>query len=284
MIRLLKHLTGSEKGVALPIVLGLMAIGGLTIATSLNYATANLNASRILLENTKGIYAAGAGVEHALWSLEEGIATANSTPEDINGMSVSINTIATGNYSLCFGELIEADKHYDYLGIEGEAVWDAGAGAYKYTITVTWQAQSGDPPIKLEAVGARLPPGYTYQTGSTANFTENLDTGEPEGIIYQGGVYLINWELSPAWPDISSGDPVVTQSFYITGSGSLDDDYCWVLATREDVGAVSQIVGQISRITAKAIRPEDGRTIVTIEAAVIIESGKTFLVSWQIAD
>ena len=53
MVRLLKQLLSSEKGQALAIVLGLLAIGGLTIAVSLNYATTSLKGSGIVEENMK---------------------------------------------------------------------------------------------------------------------------------------------------------------------------------------------------------------------------------------
>ena len=72
MVRLLQQFLSGEKGQALPIVLGLLAIGGLTIAMSLNYATTSLNGARILGENMNGVYAADAGVEDALWCLENG--------------------------------------------------------------------------------------------------------------------------------------------------------------------------------------------------------------------
>ena len=88
MVRLLKQLLSNEKGQALPIVLCLLAIGGLTIASSLNYATTNLNAGRIIDEGIKGIYAAEAGVENALWCLENGISPPGQLLENINRMEV----------------------------------------------------------------------------------------------------------------------------------------------------------------------------------------------------
>lgn len=284
MKRFFRHLISRQEGQVLPIVLGVLAIGGLTIAMSLNYATTNLKGTRILRENIDGIYAASAGVEHALWSLGQGLPTANSTPADINGMPVSINTVATGNYTLYFGELIEPDGHNDYLDVDGVIAWDADAGAYKYTITVTWQALSGESPIKLTEIGARLPAGYGYQAGSAANFAENLSTDEPDEIIEEGGAYLVNWVFGPPLPDISEIDPVATQSFYISGSGDLENYYAWVVASRTDIGAVGEIAGELSRITARAISPEDGRTTATVVANVIIGNGTTFIVSWQISD
>ena len=100
MVRLLKQLLSSEKGQALPIVLCVLALGGLTIAVSLNYASTSLNSSRILQEKMKGLYAAGAGVEDALWSLGYSISPPTQLPEDINQMEVEIQTEDKGTYTL----------------------------------------------------------------------------------------------------------------------------------------------------------------------------------------
>ncbi len=96
MRQFFKRLLGDEKGQALAIVLGLLAIGGLTIAVSVNYATTSLIGSRIVGEDMRGVYAATAGMEHAFWSLREGGLAANATPENINQMAVSIEAEEEG--------------------------------------------------------------------------------------------------------------------------------------------------------------------------------------------
>ncbi len=284
MVRLLKQFLSSEKGQALPIVLGMLAIGGLTIAGSLNYATTTLNGSRILEEGTKGIYATGAGVEHALWSLGNGISPSTQLTENINQMEVNIQTEEKGTYTLYLGELIEPGVHCDYLDVDGDMVWDEVAQAYKYTITVTWQADPGEPSIKLLEVGARIPVGYSYQAGSAASFAENLSTDEPAENLDGHGAYLLNWVLGTPRPEISEDEPVKTQTSYITGTGSQEGHYAWVVASREDVGAVGEITGTSYRITATATRPEDGRTTAKIVAEVMIGGGITYIVSWQISN
>ena len=57
MKSLFKQVICSEKGQALPIVLALMVLGGLTIAPALDYAAANLNSSRSINENVSGLSA-----------------------------------------------------------------------------------------------------------------------------------------------------------------------------------------------------------------------------------
>lgn len=69
MIRILKQLIKSEAGQALPIVLSLLVLGGLTITPSLNYAATSLKASQGHKEKTAEFYSADAGIEHASWRL-----------------------------------------------------------------------------------------------------------------------------------------------------------------------------------------------------------------------
>ena len=69
MPRLWRQIIKGEEGQALPIVLILLVVGGLIIAPTLNHVSTSLNAGRTVEENVKGIYAAEAGVENALWKL-----------------------------------------------------------------------------------------------------------------------------------------------------------------------------------------------------------------------
>lgn len=275
MVRFLKQFLRNEKGQALPIVLAILALGGLTIAMSLNYATTSLNSSRILQEKMEGVYAAGAGVEHALWSLGNSISPPMQLPENINQMEVNIQTEDKGAYTL--------SQHNDYLGVSGEIVWDEIAEAYKYAITVTWQPGSGTPEVKLAEVRARLPPDYSYQSGSAANFIENLATSEPSVTVDSQGCYLLSWEFGAPKPCVTEENPVQTQTFYITGEGSQVNNYTiWVVANRSDIGTVSEITGTSYRITAIATRPEDGKPTSRIAAEAMIGGGATYITLWQI--
>jgi len=282
MLRLLKKILSGEKGQVLPVVLALLVIGGLTIAPSLNYTATSLNSSRIIGESMRGIYAADAGIEDTLWSLGNGVTPATQLSENVNRMDVTIQTEDKGMYTVYLGELIQPGEHNEYLNVDGEMVWDGDAEAYKYTVTVTWQPESGLPTIHLIEVGARIPAGYTYQSGSAALFAENLSTDEPDETIDTQGAYLLNWELGPPYPEVSEEDPVETQIFYITGEGEQEGHYGWVVANRDDIGAVGEITGTSYRITATATRPEDGETTARIVAEAMIEGGTTYIFSWQI--
>lgn len=284
MLRFLKQIIGDEKGQALPVVLALLIVGGLMVTPTLNYAATSLNSGRIIEKGVNGLYAADAGVEYALWYLTNDIPPPQQLPENINQMEVALQSEELGTYTLYFGELIVAGVHSDYISVDGDMVWDEEAQAYKYTITVTWQPDSGTPVIHLEEIGARLPPDIGYQPYDlAASFPDNLSTNEPDEVVDEVGVLMVNWILEPPLPSVSEDNPVQTQSFYLTQEGSQEGNYAWIVANRDDIGAVGEINGALYRITATATRYGDGGTTAEIAADVMIADGTADIVSWQIA-
>jgi len=217
MKRFLKQIIGNEKGQALPIVLALLVLGGLTVTPSLNYAATSLNHGKIIAQGVNGIYAADAGVEDALWCLKNGITPSQQLSENINQMEVAIQTEEKETYTLYFGEVVQAGQHSDYLSVNGTMVWDEEAEAYKYTITVNWE--EGAPTIHLTEVGVRLPLGYGYQPDSAAIFANNLSIAEPEEVLDSYGAYLLSWQFESPYPSVSGSNPKQTQTFYIAGEG-----------------------------------------------------------------
>jgi len=282
MRRIWRLILKEELGQALPVTLALLIIGGLTVIPSLGLTFTSAKTSNMLQAGVKGTYAADAGVEDTLWSLANGQPPTTQLPDNINDMPVNIQTVNKGTYTLYLGEFIEPGEHSDYLDVTGNMTWDAGADAYKYTITITWQPGSGTPTIHLEEVGARIPIGYSYQPGSAADFTENLSTDEPDKTLDSQGAYLLNWVLGSPKPDVSENETMRTQMFYINGSGEQGGHYAWVVANREDIGAVGEITGTFYEITATAVHPENNRTTAKIVANVIMDGENTYVISWQI--
>lgn len=280
MTSLLRRLIRSERGQALPIVLALLVLGGLVIVPSLDYATVNLKSSLSIDNNINGVYAADAGVEEALWSLGNDLTPPTQLPETINQMDVSIETEDKGNYTVYFGELIEAEGHCYWLDVTG-AIEPVGGNTYEYTITVTWQADPGSPSIKLKSLGARLPPGYEYQDDSAGDFPDNLSTDEPDESQDEDEAWMVNWALGTPAPEVSESDPVATQVFYITGEGDLEGDYAWVVARSSDISEVGEMTGGLHIITSTATR--DSETTAKIVADVLVMDGTPYIVSWQIS-
>ncbi len=282
----------SESGQALPVVLVLLLLGGLLIAPTLSYASTSLNAGRIVEKNVNGLYAADAGIEDVLWKLKNNLPVPYfyQLPENVNLMPVSIQTDIIGIYTLYFGELVKVGEppqsHYDWVTVDGEMVLvDEELQVYKYTITVTWQPQSGQSTIHLEEIGVRLPVGYSYQLDSAAGFPSNLSTDPPSYDILDGaGAHMLNWELPPPRPEVSELDPTRTQIFYVTGEGEQEGDYTWVVADPSSIGVVGEVIGGLYRITATATRPGDVDPTAIIMADAMwneIEEEITILL-WQI--
>lgn len=282
MLRLLKQIIASQKGQALPIVLALLVLGGLTIVPSLNYAATGLRSGQVIKSGVDGLYAAEAGVENTLWCLQNAISPPQQLTESINQMQVAIQTEEEGTYTLYFGELVEAGVHCDWLAVDGEVVWDAGEQAYKHTITITWQPESGQSVIHLLEIGARIPIGYSYSPGSASYFVDNLSTEEPGEVLDAQGVYLLNWEMNPPHPYVSLSNPVKTQTFYISGQESQEGDYSWVVASSSDIGEVGEITGTAYRITATATNSENVE-ISAIVADVMLADGAIYILSWQVS-
>lgn len=290
MKRLWRQIIGGERGQALPIVLSVMIIGGLMIAPALNHISTSLNAGRMVEENVKGVYAAEAGVENVLWLLTEGIDEPPEgpqlLPEYVNQMEVEVETKDKGTYTFYYGDLIVVGEppqiHYDWLDAEGEMVWVEEEEAYKYSITVSWSADPGDPHISLTEIGVRLPIGYEYVEDSADEFDENLSTDEPDITQDWDNAYMINWELSPPRPDVSETTPIQIQAFYVTGEGELEGDYACVEAQSQSVGQIGEVIGTFYSITSTATHPESGATTIVADVVVDETDGEVYIVRWQI--
>ena len=283
MLRFMRHLIRDEKGQVLPLILVFLLVGGLTITPALDHATTNLMACRTSEENANGFFAADAGVHYAVWCLDNGVTVPAQLSESINDMDVALQVEDMGSFTLYFGELIQAGNHNNYLDVIGEIVWDDPAQAYKYTITVTWEPDSGTPTIHLEGLGARMPVDYVYQAGSAAGFVDNVSLAEPDQTTDPEGAILLNWEFDAPLPYVSEDYPVITQTFYVTGPEDQEGHYAWVVANRNDIGAVGEITGNLYTITATATRSDNGEVTSEIVAGVMQDGGVTSIVSWWIS-
>ena len=289
MVRFLKQFQSNEKGQVLLIVLGVLAIGGLTIAGSLGYATTSLKGGQILREDTGGVYAAGAGVEYALWYLGEyGSEPADGQlAENINQMTVDIQTVVGDIYTLYFGGLSEPGNQYEKVSVSGNISWVEG-NRYQYEITVTQTDESAQT-IFLQEVGARIPVGYDYEDDSTtrSDVVSPPPAQDPVVTIDGLGADLLQW-LWKDWgarPSLNGIGDTFVQTFYIEdieGGGDPEGYYAWVIGDPTAIGIVGEITGASYTITATATRPESGRTTARIEAEVMIGVGVTNIVSWVI--
>ncbi len=289
MVRFLKHLLNGEKGQALPIVLAVLAIGGLTIVPGLNYATTVLNTSRMLDERMNGIYAAGAGVEHCLWCINNGSPATSNLTENINQMSVNMTTVNQGTYTFYLGGLAMPGAKSDRLSINSTVTWDSG-NRYRYVISIIRTAEPGAGTIHIQEVGARIPVGYTYDDSASRSdggpLLDNKPPGDNNPVMTQdaAGAYLLRWVWTASRrPVIEDTGGAFTFTFYITGTGSLDGEYCWTVCDPTAYGLCGEITGTWYQITAQARRPVDNRTTARIVTDIVKQTGGAIhILSWRI--
>lgn len=284
MIRLWRQIIKGEKGQALPIVLAFLVLGGFVIGPLLNNVSTSINASRGIEENVRGIYAAEAGVEEALWSIRNSVSPPEQLPEDINRMQVDILTEDKGPYTLAYYDIIiESASHADWIIVSGDMVPEGEI--YKYTITVSLDLEKTTSTVHLEEVGVRLPVGYEYVADSAYDFEENLSRDEPSDTLDYAGAHMLGWELPPPRPEVTKTEPTKTQIFYVDGEGEVQGDYTWIKASESDVATVGEVTGNLYRITTTATSLQDSE----IEARIIADfihdegTGETRIIYWQVS-
>ncbi|MFC1988281.1 hypothetical protein ACFLVJ_00365 [Chloroflexota bacterium] len=281
MKQFLKLYQNAEKGQALPLVLMLLAIGSLVIVSSVNYATTSLKASQIFMEDTRGQYAASAGVDLVIWALGREQEPDEMISDNVNGLVVEMETVFEGTYTVHLDDLIEPEEgvHYDWLVLDHDVV-SVGGSTADYTITIE-RAEEAVGVIRLIEVGVLLPQNYTYIAGSAALFPDNLTNDDPdeEGLTESGAEWL-KWLWNPGQGPSITGNH--TQGFQIDGSGGFGGSYCWAVAQSNDVGTIGEITGELYTINSVARSPDDGRSIVGIKAEVLEMAGEIFIFTWEI--
>jgi hypothetical protein len=268
----------SERGFAMLSTLICLVIASLIVAAGVGYVNTMFKARIAAGGYTDGLYAADAGVEDVLWCLQSSLSPRSTLPQILNNNQVAMQNQLLGTYTLYAGEWVSGSTHSDWLLVDSTIVWDGTAGAYKFTITITWNA-TGNTVIHLSEVGARLPVGYAYLAGSADDFPGNLSLNPPQDEVDLGGAHLLKWVFSNPYPSVRGTDRTKTQVFYITGDGDLEGYYSWVVAVRQDIGYVSEISGSVYRITATATR--NGKVSVRIVADAMLSAGNVSILSWQ---
>ncbi|MBI4334825.1 MAG: hypothetical protein HY673_26520 [Chloroflexi bacterium] len=272
----------SQQGQALPLALAFLIVASFLLVPTIGYATSGLRGVMSADQGVKGLYAADAGIEYLFWSVSNGRPIPPQLPDEVNGMTVSLQYENKGPYTFYLGQLAATGVHSDYLVITSDMVWDGAEAAYRYTITVTYQPRSGTPVIHLEQVGARLPRGYHYVPGSANDFPQNLSRDEPSIITDAAGAEMVNWVFDAPRPSVRPNDPVKTQKFYVVGEAD-PGDYTWIVAERTDVGTVGDVSGDLYVITSTARRAGDGAITAIISAdALIKDDGSVYVVTWQV--
>ncbi|MDD4858735.1 MAG: pilus assembly PilX N-terminal domain-containing protein [Dehalococcoidales bacterium] len=268
-----KRICCGQSGQALPIVLALLVFGSLVTVPSLNYAATSLKSSDATEAKTKGLYAAEAGIEDALWKL------VNDKPASfpysyeltgINGMTVGVTI---DEVTVVFGEMIGGSgEHSDWLIITKEITWSAGV--YYYTMNLF---NNGSGNMKIEQILIDFPAGISFVEDSTGGDITSLD---PDVNGYPGSGITVIWTL-PSPTTISAGSSK-DHSFELSGAEGINgiEGHGFVRATRDDVGTVWDSDSLPYTITAQASNDSGQKS--SIRAGVWQGTSLLDISCWQI--
>lgn len=259
----------------LPAVLAMFAVGSLLIVPSINYVATNLSAVTAAAEEFKGILAADAGVEDALWKIK------NDEPDflepyqitDINGLSVDIDIDEVGTIA---GEPIHLGDKAEDLVVGANVTYDSGI--YYYTMSVSFY---GSGQVNLTQILIDFPPGVDYVLGSTSTNVTSPENSEPSVSGYSTTGIALVW-TNGSQPKIDSGETKY-HCFELSGSAGIEEveGHGFVSARRQDAGDVwiSDVVPY--SITAQA-KDASEEVVATIIAGVWGGSEVLDISYWQV--
>lgn len=282
VIKKISYIIKRQDGVALPSVLAMFAVGSLLIVPSINYIATNLNAGTMAEEEFKGILAADAGVEDALWKIK------NDTPDfldpytitDINGLSVDIDIDEVT--TIAGGEVETTGPHSERLIVTENVTYDDATGNYTYKLSLY---NNHDKNIKIVKILIDFPPGVDYVDGSTSSNVTEPEDADPNTIsgTPATGLTLV-WENSQAGglPTIS-GWATEHHYFKLSGPPGIEgiEGHGFVEALSDDIGTVWVSEEIPYSITAQA-KDDSGEVVATIRAGVWGSSYLLEISCWQV--
>lgn len=258
----LSEIRRGETGLVLPIVLVMLALGSLLIVPSLNYVSTSLKTGEMVEKNVKGLYAADAGIEDALWKLLNDDVPALPYQVSVNGMTVDVVIDLVD--SLFDEKTGPVGDHSDWLLMTKTVNYDAGI--YYYTLSMT---NNGDGNMMVEMILIDFPSSLEYVANSTGG---DITTDNPEvSGSPTTGITLV-WDIPVPHPVIGEGG-TGHHTFQLSGPPGIVGvkGHGFVQTTRKDVGTVWDGDSYPYKITAEA--KDAGNTVVaTIRAGVWMSS------------
>lgn len=239
IMNILKQVNRQQSGMALVIVMIMMALAGLMIVPLMNWMTTGLNNVQMYDNKNDLLYAADGGIQKALWQ----ISTYSSAPTEsfsatlpaftLNGKSV----VASINYVWILEGIVDPvfGPHNDWLDVQTRGNADLSG---LYTINLTYNNIDGNPGNKKVAtMGVWLPEGFEYVSGSAsdkASFPDNIQKSEPSVTSIHGGISI-------KWTNVNysfkKDGEVATEKFLFKPVGDLPiGDVAWVCSLSNDIG------------------------------------------------
>lgn len=228
-----------QGGMALPAVLVMFAVGSLIIVPSLRYVSTNVNFGNKGAEEFEAILAADAGVEDALWKIQNDVP--DSLPYSyeltgINGFSVDVEI---DEVSMLAGEeMVREGTQEDRLLVSSNVTYNETEELYDYTLMFT---SNHNKPIKIVKFAVYFSPGVGYVVDSTtSNITKPVDlepvvTGTP-----LTGITLI-WENESPHPVLATYTTEY-HLFQLSGPPGMEDlimeSHGFVQGLSIDIGSV----------------------------------------------
>ena len=274
-----------EQGQALIFALIMLAVGSLIVVPLLAFMSTGLMAAQTAEERMKGLYAADAGVEGALWNVKADVPELPDVSDppwqynitdDINGRQVAVELD-----SVWILEGLEDPIHgvlpHTELVVVG-AVVDLDTGLYE--VEVTYDGTIGN--VRVDRIGVWLPvkppPTFGYEEGSSLGMS-----GENPNIVSaRGGIALI-WDFQPAI--LFKTDEVTSKSQFFTMTGPVGKDppgdFAWVRTTRHDIYLSWDGGNATYNVTATATDSGTGKQTGILARIFRDTTGVVGLVTWE---
>ncbi|MCX6012498.1 MAG: hypothetical protein NTV30_03630 [Chloroflexi bacterium] len=187
-----------QNGMALPLVLILLSLGGLSITPAVHITTSNTSALKRQEENLNSTYAAEAAAQYTLWQLQNGGADDIDHPGDsstetitVNGIDVEVDTSVP---STSEAAAAPSQQSGDYLHVSiacntGWIKWTGTNVGYQIFLT-----NYGTYSMYASSCKIKLPAGFTYVNGSTFSFPLWCKDGYP-AVTVEDGQQVIEWKF-----------------------------------------------------------------------------------------
>ncbi len=207
-MEMIKRIYKSESGLALPLALVLLVVGALFVVPALALLSTTLNANQVVDQSDLELYAADAGVEKAIWHMEndgdfafpeEGSEVTIDFDEALNGKTVSITVENEGD--LGYKIISEASGN--------------GEGSTTVTAYVTLAAQEGGTAPSIFDFAAASLDGDVDMVGSSWIYSD------PRG---DGDIFANLGDVNLVGSSIVEGDAGATGEINITGSADIQGE------------------------------------------------------------
>jgi hypothetical protein len=237
----MKRLARDEKGAALLLALILLLVGGLISAALLGHMGAGLLAGEIYGRRTVELYAADAGVEDAIWKIQnnDGYLPCNPVSEpriytitDINGKSieVSIYYVDAGNYKITSTAITNGEGGGGIAAIDSSTTVEAYVSAMDFSTLLEYAI------VSYDTIGVK--PGDVVNGDVWLPDEDDLSiqpsSDEPEAVI--NGTVKDKDDVTITWPtyeqlstyyldDVDPSNPYPYNSIDITYTKTIGPCY-----------------------------------------------------------